>query len=280
MGIIFPEKTGRKRGVKDMANPLGSAWPKVRRILQAQLVIAFLVTVMIMKQWWFCVMMLGLGAMLSVLQGKVWCGMLCPNGGLADLVWSRVSLRLFPFPNWLGKGNVLRALFVGGMIAWFAGVVWYVNVHLGLPVAFASYDAHGWLFLRFCQSMILLAAVMGIVFEPRAFCLHVCPGGTLGTLLARAAKRSPVALDVRSCVGCRACTKACHMPDRLLEPLLNEAAARKARGEDSGTLPVSSSCFGCLGCVAACPRGAIRLNEAKRREEHGDGEKKTFLPGA
>jgi hypothetical protein len=109
-GYNISEKTDES-GSERHGKPSGKRLAEVRRILQAQHVIAFLVTVMIMKQWWFCVMMLG-WERCSRCFGKVWCGMLCPNGGLADLVWSRVSLRLLPFPNWLGKGNVLRTLFV------------------------------------------------------------------------------------------------------------------------------------------------------------------------
>ncbi|HPD97695.1 MAG TPA: 4Fe-4S dicluster domain-containing protein [Synergistales bacterium] len=244
-------------------------WKGIRSIMQLQLVIAFVVAVFIMKQWWFCVLMIALGGFLSAWRGKIWCGMLCPNGGFIDLLWSRISLKLIPFPRVLNRGRILQGAFFAAMIGYFAWIVWLVNVEKGLPVAYASYAQHGMLFLRFCQVNLALAAIMAVVFEPRSFCAHVCPGGTLGTLTGLATKRSPVVLDSEKCIDCGLCKKVCDLPDRLLEPLLSEARQLRQEGI-SGTLPVSPECYGCMDCVAACPRGALRIETlgiaGKKRE--------------
>jgi polyferredoxin len=248
-------------------------WKGIRSVLQLQLVIAFIVAVFIMKQWWFCVLMIALGGLLAAFRGKIWCGLLCPNGGFIDLLWSKISLRLLPFPRWLNKGRILQGVFFAGMIAYFGWIVWLVNIHKGLPVAYASYAQHGFLFLRFCQVMLALAAVMALVFEPRSFCAHICPGGTLGSLMATATKRSPVVLDAEKCVNCRLCTTVCDLPERLLDPLLERAAKVRAEG-GSETLPVSPECYGCMDCVAVCPRGALRIETLGLDNEGKGGPEK------
>ncbi|MCF7935446.1 MAG: 4Fe-4S dicluster domain-containing protein [Synergistales bacterium] len=237
-------------------------WKGIRSVLQAQLVIAFIVAVFIMKQWWFCVLMIAIGGLLSMFRGKIWCGMLCPNGGFIDLLWSRISLQLVPFPRWLNKGRVLQGLFLAGMLAYFGWIVWLVNIHKGMPVAFASYEAHGILFLRFCQFMLALAAVMALIFEPRSFCAHVCPGGTLGSIMAIARKKSPVVMDTEKCIGCGKCKTVCDLDERLLDPMIARAKELKEEG-GSETLSVSPECYGCMDCVAICPTGALRIETVR-----------------
>lgn len=234
------------------------SWKGIRTVLQLQLMVAFVIAVLVLKQWWFCVLMIALGGILAAFRGKIWCGLLCPNGGFIDILWSRLSLRLLPFPRWLTRGRLLQGTFFVGMIGYFAWIAWYVNVHRGLPLAYASYAQHGYLFLRFCQVMLALAAVTAVLFEPRTFCAHLCPGGTLGSLMAKASSRSPVTIDSDKCVGCRLCTSVCDAPDRLLEPLIAKAQAARASGKRA-IIAVSPECYGCLDCVAACPRQALRI---------------------
>jgi len=242
--------------LKNQIDP--KTWKGIRSILQAQLVIAFIVAVFIMKQWWFCVLMIALGGLLSAFRGKIWCGLLCPNGGFIDLIWSRLSLRLFPFPRWLNRGRVLQGAVFAAMIGYFAWIIWFVNIHKGLPVTYSSYAAHGLLFLRFCQVNLAIAALMALLFEPRSFCAHVCPGGTLGSITATLANRSPVALDSEKCTNCRICTNSCDLSERLLDPLLEKARKLNSEG-GKAVLPVSPECYGCMDCVAACPSGALRI---------------------
>ncbi|QTX32486.1 4Fe-4S dicluster domain-containing protein [Aminithiophilus ramosus] len=250
-------------------NPIDlKSWQGIRSVLQLQLMVAFVVAVLVLKQWWFCVLMIALGGLLSAFRGKIWCGLLCPNGGFIDLIWSRLSLRLLPFPRWLNRGRVLQGSMLLAMAGYFAWIVWFVTVRQDLPFSFASFSLHGLLFLRFCQFMLALAAVMAIVFEPRSFCAHICPGGTLGTLAAKAAGRSPIVIDSARCVGCNLCTQVCDAPERLLLPLIDEARALRQRGE-AAILPVSSECYGCLDCVAACPQEALRI-ETPRRKRKGE----------
>jgi hypothetical protein len=161
------------------------------------------------------------------------------------------------------------------MIAWFAGVVWYVNVHLGLPVALRPTMLTP-AFLRFCQSMVLLAAVMGIVFEPRRSAFTSAPAERWEPFCG-AAKRSPVALTYEAAWGVVPARRrvTCRIGSWNA---FERGGGEKSKGRDSGTLPVSSSCFAVSAALPPAPAG-IRLNEPKRREEHGDGEKKTFSPG-
>lgn len=243
-------------------------WKGIRSVMQVQLMVAFVVAVLMLKQWWFCALMIALGGLLSAFHGRIWCGLLCPNGGFIDLIWSKISLRLLPFPRWLNKGRVLQSAFLIGMIGYFAWIVWLVNVHKGLPIAYASYAQHGYLFLRFCQVMLALAAGLAIVFEPRTFCAHLCPGGTIGTIAAALTKRSPIVMDAEKCAGCRVCTSVCDAPDRLLVPLIEKSQTLQAQGKKE-KLPISPECYGCLDCVAICPKGALRVETLNASETEG-----------
>ncbi|GAB6280956.1 MAG: hypothetical protein STSR0007_10890 [Thermovirga sp.] len=111
-------------------------------------------------------------------KDMVWVA-LPPNGGPADLVWSRISPRLLPFPGWLDKGRISQGTFFAVMIGYSGWIAWLFNIHRGLPVAYPYYAAHGLLFLRFRQADPALAAPMILVFEPRPFRIYVCPGRTL-----------------------------------------------------------------------------------------------------
>jgi Fe-S-cluster-containing hydrogenase component 2 len=95
--------------------------------------------------------------------------------------------------------------------------------------------------------------------------------------MATATKRSPVVLDADKCVNCRLCTSVCDLSERLLDPLLERAQKVRAEG-GTETLPVSPECYGCMDCVAVCPKGALRIEtlgldkDAKpgREKQHPD----------
>jgi ferredoxin len=70
----------------------------------------------------------------------------------------------------------------------------------------------------------------------------------------------------------------CDLSERLLDPLLERAEKVRAEG-GTETLPVSPECYGCMDCVAVCPRGALRIEtlgldpEGKHRPEKQHSER-------
>ena len=75
-------------------------------------------------------------------------------------------------------------------------------------------------------------------------------------------------MDAEKCAGCRVCTSVCDAPDRLLVPLIEKSQALQAQGKKK-KLPISPECYGCLDCVAICPKGALRIETLNASETEG-----------
>lgn len=72
-------------------------------------------------------------------------------------------------------------------------------------------------------------------------------------------------MDTEKCAGCRVCTSVCDAPDRLLVPLIEKSQALQTQGKKE-KLPISPECYGCLDCVAICPKGALRVETLNASE--------------
>jgi len=169
----------------------------------------------------------------ALLFGRLFCGWVCPMGGVQELVYRkqlgvRVPAkldRLLRNVKYLGLGALIGATIVVG------------------KTAFGDYDPFKAIFNlspampAFGLALALLA--FSIVIE-RPWCRHLCPlGAMLGivTSLGQSRMRATPA-----CTGCRACTRVC--PTQAL------ATSSPARVTDS-------ECLRCGECSAICPRKGI-----------------------
>lgn len=179
--------------------------------------------------------------LLAIFFGPVFCGWVCPMGTVQEL-FSRIGRRLFgkrhnkmipaKIDRWL---RYLRYL----VLAW---VIW-VTARSG-QLIFADYDPYYTLFnfwsgeVAVTGVIILGLVLLGSLFVQRPFCKYACPyGALLG--LTNLFRVFGIKRNAKSCIGCKACDKACPMNINV-----------------SGTDTVRNhQCISCLECTseAACP---------------------------
>jgi polyferredoxin len=166
-------------------------------------------------------------AILTAVFGRFFCGFICPLGALMDLVYfirSKVKKRAFGFlPDSFSR--VIFPTLV--LILFWAGL----SFPLGQVEPYSI----------FISSPIILTAVLILtIFRGRAFCNSLCPTGFVLRLFSGQSVLG-FKLNQETCIGCRACQKAC--PASCLD--YNNKAIDHGR------------CLVCLECVQVCPNGSM-----------------------
>ncbi|WP_027717952.1 4Fe-4S binding protein [Desulfovirgula thermocuniculi] len=184
----------------------------------------------------------------TLLAGRVFCGWLCPVGGMlailekAKLGFKRPAARVplleaLRYP-WLA---LLLAL-------WLAGSGW--------PLLLTPYALLGHELARIWSGrvpyLLLVLLAVGIIFFPRFWCVYLCPSGLFFSLLG--AVRLWRFTAGGACTGCGACAKVC--------PSLSREPCPGGSG---------SQCLVCGRCREACPVGAVSWAGpgGAPREEYG-----------
>jgi polyferredoxin len=180
-------------------------------------------------------MIMMLGTMpLALIYGRVYCGWLCPMGGLLDNLLARIS-RNRPSPPWLRHPatRIAAVIFFGGP--------WPFLLEAVPPGALALNWRGVTLgpILLLMMTMMLTAITLGVLYRRRAFCAHLCPTGFLGALLSRASHYDLYRQE--ACLDCGKCERIC-----VLEG--------KTWTDGKGAGP---ECIRCLECAFACPVQAI-----------------------
>lgn len=173
----------------------------------------------------------------TLVFGRVFCGWVCPLGGLGDAldaVW-RMPIRGERF-GWIKYGLlvVFVVLALGGhLLAWlFDPMVWASHL-LTLP------------FFRYVDlraALVLAVAFVGIhaLFGRRAFCRILCPLGAMLGVVARFATLRR-RLRTHACIDCDLCVDH------------NRSAAIRPGPADYNPM----ECFQCGECRAVCPTDAL-----------------------
>lgn len=169
--------------------------------------------------------------LLGIIGNKVFCGWLCQFGALQDLLF-HLPVRKYKVPFAVSNAVRLTAFVT------VAGAAVLGPLDLLEPVdPFRVFRPSAPLAVG--VAFVVLAAG---VFVYRPWCSFACPFGLLSWLGERLAL-ARVRVNHRTCVGCRACERAC--PTHSMEHL------RSRR-----TLP--QDCFACGACLGVCPVGALR----------------------
>jgi hypothetical protein len=182
----------------------------------------------------------------AALFGRGWCTV-CPLGWLNGQV-SRFGLRL-ELPVWL-RSSVPVTLVL---------LVLQLAVYLFALHRFPDYTA----------SLLILTMIMavltGLAFQRRAFCLLLCPAGTVFGLYARMA---PLELRVKDPAVCADCVaKPCIATEPIVKKatLGNRSMQWQSRPEGCPVALVpaeiadSSACTLCLNCVRTCCNDNVRI---------------------
>lgn len=194
-------------------------------------------------------------AMLTIFLGRIFCGWICPLGGLLALLPFRHNRQP---PHWLEENRYLWLLFL--LILLLAGSNW--------PLFLSPFHLLTEEFTRLLQGkMIWLLGGMlcvGIGFFPRFWCTYICPTGLLLAFMSRwRVFRFVVGVD---CSDCNACRKIC--PTQAVNP---------------GTRRGREDCMLCGRCWQACPANEIHWQQAvsvrQPSSSPGNLSRRTFFKG-
>jgi polyferredoxin len=172
--------------------------------------------------------------LLTLAAGRVFCGWLCPLGGLLNLL--HLLRKTVRRPAWVGRLYPYRYWSLLALaVTMAAGSGWTLYLTpFSLLTAELSRLWQG-------QAPLMLAALLasGMLIFPRFWCVLLCPTGLLLSLLARWrrwAVKAPA-----DCVNCGLCARVC------------------PTGAASGTGPAGADCLLCGRCAGVCPAGGIEL---------------------
>ena len=185
--------------------------------------------------------------LLTLIAGRVFCGWLCPVGGLLTLQHSlRMSVKQRMSSPYNGRkpGNWTNHLYpyrypwlLFLLVLMMSGSGWVVYLS---PFHLITEEVS-----RVLQQkipwMLLLMLALGLITFPRFWCVFVCPSGLILSLLARF--RLFVVKTPQGCRSCGICQKVC--PTGAVRPELGVAG---------------SDCLVCGRCSEQCPAGNFVLS--------------------
>ena len=190
--------------------------------------------------------------MFSMLYGRVWCGWMCPQTVVSELVrwWEGKTRRWFRVPksggapwrragSWalVAAGTAAVSLFIGfNLVAFFVDPLSMIRgIASGAPGVVTGGIIAGIGALVFVDAL----------FWREKFCAKACPYGMMQMLVTD--KRTQIVQyrteDGEECIECKACLRVCSM------------------GIDIRESPYQSECIQCGECVDACTQILARMEK-------------------
>ena len=170
----------------------------------------------------------------TFLAGAVFCGWICPLGGLADWLYKLrqkvFTRKIEPSPSVAKVLSYSRFVMLAGIVyfSWMLNKLWFEEYDPFKQIFHMNVEGTtGWL-------VIAAFVVMSLTIE-RSWCRFLCPLGAFTGLLSRLAL-----FDIErdsSCISCNKCNRTC--PGGIEVSAIN-------RMQDT-------RCIKCLQCVQVCP---------------------------
>lgn len=185
----------------------------------------------------------------SMFLGRVWCGYLCPAGGLQECC-TRTNDKA-------AKGGWRNKIKFVIWILWMAGVVaTFIMGKNVVTVDFFYMTDHG-ISITEIYNYIIYYGVLFILVLPamihgrRAACHYLCwmaPFMIIGSTIGRWLHfpQLHIEADKSQCISCHLCSKACPMGLDVTK-MVNE-----------GTNSKCTECIQCGACVDNCPKKALK----------------------
>ena len=193
----------------------------------------------------------------SMFAGRVWCGYLCPAGGLQEC-----CNRMNDQPAKQGwRDNIKYVIWSIWMIAI---VVTFILGKNDVTVDFFYMTDHG-ISVTEIYNYIIYYGVLLILFLPalihgkRGACHYICwmaPFMVIGSSIGRLLHipQLHIEADKDKCVSCKKCNKAC--------PMGLDVAAMVAAGTNGNC----TECIQCGACVDECPKDVLKYQMIWRKE--------------
>ncbi|MBP5159661.1 MAG: 4Fe-4S binding protein [Lachnospiraceae bacterium] len=192
----------------------------------------------------FCLMFL-----FSMFFGRVWCGYLCPAGGLQEC-----AMRVNERPAKHGKREKIKYVI---WTVWIAGViVSFVCGKGGVTINPFYMTDHGISVSSIYNYVIYYGVILLLVFPAiihgrRAACHYICwmaPFMVIGSTVGRwlHIPRLHIEPDKERCIGCGKCNKACAMGLDVKQMVENNSISK------------CTECIQCGACVDECPKKVLK----------------------
>ncbi|HII06708.1 MAG TPA: 4Fe-4S binding protein [Methanotrichaceae archaeon] len=184
----------------------------------------------------------------SLFLGRLWCGWLCPAGGLQEIYFQINNKQVN-----IGRLNWIKYI---TFLAIFTSIILAIRSAGGLTtIDLFYYTDHGISIAKEGASpkfygQIIFITIFALSVGKRGFCHYFCPiavimitGRKIRNLIRWPALH--LSADMNLCTDCRKCSTNC--------PMGLDVNDMVRRGNMENT-----ECILCGGCVDACPKQAIR----------------------
>lgn len=200
--------------------------------------------------------------LVTAFMGRLFCGWLCPLGGILNLLY--YIKRLFPNGSLTKTTNTKVYSFLKQAKYWWiaCSVVFAIGgvgiVTLLTPLTLFSHEITR-LYLGQFPWLLAVVILLGVIFFPRFWCTYVCPTGIMFTLVAGLRRIKVRATD--KCIHCDYCKSVCPV-----------------NAVDTAPKGSSDECLVCGRCSTACPRQAICWTDRRKPLTTGDRQtRRNFL---
>jgi ferredoxin-type protein NapH len=199
----------------------------------------------------------GVMTLSALVLGRLFCGWVCPAGGLSETLFavqSRKANNRFNWTRWLVWVPWITVIV---LITLQAGGIRRVDILYQTDHGISLTTAGGMRSYIVYYVVLALVFVLSLVAGRRGFCHHACwmaPFMMIGRGVRNAPHLPAIQLraDAPTCVACYACTTACPMSLEVQAMVLSHRMEH-------------SECILCGTCVDVCPHKVISYDFGRRR---------------
>jgi len=193
---------------------------------------------------------------LSMFCGRVWCGYLCPAGGLQEC-----AFRINDKPTKQGKRNLIKyVIWILWMIVLIVTFILGKN-HVTIDPFFMTdhgisvSDIHNYVIY---YGVLLILVLPALIHGRRAACHYICwmaPFMVIGSTVGRwlHLPQLHIEADTEQCIACGKCNKVC--------PMGLDVKQMVAEGKNAKC----TECIQCGACVDECPKKVLKYRMVWRR---------------
>ncbi|QNO14400.1 4Fe-4S binding protein [Alkalicella caledoniensis] len=196
--------------------------------------VIFKLVLLVAGIWYFNFLLVASGLILSIFMGRYFCGWFCPMGSFAERVLVKIS-----------KNRPPHKIFSSKWFQYAFVLFFFVAIFIGRRNFESLYVVLGMMF-----SVATMATLLALFYQPRTWCGHLCPWGTLMTTVSFKRRFKLEIAD--KCKDCRLCTTVCNVPTQLNKTL-------DERREKEGQVFIGDRCINCMACVEKCPTKQIKI---------------------